>query len=176
MVSRTIPELPTQWIGSFRRVGIAGIVDDMAKSRRSADATPDLFDASRKRAAPADVRRDAPPETSSLLPSDLYGALSKLSDADLKRLTDAVTAESERRNPISTKPTGEEQRFSAPHASKKTNPRSRVPKLEPVPLTPGRLNAIRAALGAGIKVSTVARQFGVSQAAIQKALKRDDAT
>ncbi len=47
-----------------------------------------------------------------------------------------------------------------------------MPNLGPIPITPAKLNAIRAALGAGVKPTAIARQFGVSQAAIREALAR----
>jgi transposase-like protein len=39
-----------------------------------------------------------------------------------------------------------------------------------VPLTQGKLNAVRAAFKAGITPSRIARQFGISQSDIRKAL------
>ena len=43
-----------------------------------------------------------------------------------------------------------------------------------VPLTLGQLNAVRAAFKAGITPSRIARQFGLSQSNVRKALKSDD--
>jgi predicted DNA-binding protein (UPF0251 family) len=42
-----------------------------------------------------------------------------------------------------------------------------------VPLTRGQVNAIRASFKAGITPSRIARQFGVSQADVRKALATD---
>jgi DNA invertase Pin-like site-specific DNA recombinase len=39
-----------------------------------------------------------------------------------------------------------------------------------VPLTQGKLNAVRAAFKAGITPSRIARQFGISQSDVRKAL------
>jgi predicted transcriptional regulator len=39
-----------------------------------------------------------------------------------------------------------------------------------VSLTPGKLNAVRAALKAGVTPSKIARQFGMSQSEVRKAL------
>src|SRR5579872_4926066 len=41
------------------------------------------------------------------------------------------------------------------------------------PLTVGQTNAVRAAFMAGVKPSVIARQFGISQSAIKKALSSD---
>jgi hypothetical protein len=40
-------------------------------------------------------------------------------------------------------------------------------------LTPGKLNAVRAAFKAGVKPSQIARQFGLSQSDVRKALAID---
>jgi hypothetical protein len=42
-----------------------------------------------------------------------------------------------------------------------------------VHLTPGKLNAVRAAFKAGVKPSQIARQFGLSQTDVRKALASD---
>jgi transposase-like protein len=42
-----------------------------------------------------------------------------------------------------------------------------------VPLTQGKLNAVRAAFKAGISPSKIARQFGLSQSDVRKALAND---
>lgn len=42
----------------------------------------------------------------------------------------------------------------------------------PVEFTKGKLNAVRAAFKAGVKLSVVARQFGISQSDVRKALVR----
>jgi predicted DNA-binding protein (UPF0251 family) len=42
-----------------------------------------------------------------------------------------------------------------------------------VPLTQGKLNAVRAAFKAGVTPSRIARQFGISQSDVRKALARD---
>jgi DNA invertase Pin-like site-specific DNA recombinase len=50
---------------------------------------------------------------------------------------------------------------------------SRKPRVEvaaAVPLTQGKLNAVRAAFKAGVTPSRIARQFGISQSDVRKAL------
>ena len=42
-----------------------------------------------------------------------------------------------------------------------------------VPLTQGKLNAVRAAFKAGVTPSQIARQFGISQSDVRKALVGD---
>lgn len=53
---------------------------------------------------------------------------------------------------------------------------SRKRRVEAVatPLTTGKLNAVRAAFKAGVKPSQIARQFGLSQSDVRKALASDE--
>jgi transposase-like protein len=75
-----------------------------------------------------------------------------LPDIELERLSKAVNAECNRRWP---------QEKKRQNASKKA----------PGPALPqAKVNAIRAALKAGVKPSIVSRQFGVSAAEIRRAL------
>jgi DNA invertase Pin-like site-specific DNA recombinase len=91
-----------------------------------------------------------------LLPKNLAGAMSNLSDQDFGRLLLAVLAEQKRRG---TKLPGSRKTTRKP-ASKETGP----------PLTLGKLNAVRAAFKAGVALSRIARQFGISHADVRKAL------
>jgi hypothetical protein len=89
-----------------------------------------------------------------LLPKDLAGALKHLEDTEVDALLVAVTSEAERR--------GRLPRISA----------SNAPTLPDAggSLTKGKLNAVRAAFKAGIKPYAIARQFGISQSDVRKAL------
>jgi hypothetical protein len=124
-------------------------------------STPDLFSS-----APARKARLQPseaigsPSTSSrhILPADLPNAVSYLNDQELDRLLFAVIAEQTRRG---NKPSAEIPRKKG------------VRVVAAVPLTQGRLNAVRAAFKAGVKASRIARQFGISQSDIRKALASD---
>ena len=153
---------------ALRRAEICATVVRMAQSRLSADQTPDLFDAAPSRREQPQARSYSPAKTPYILPADLPSALSRLSDADLRQLADAVTAELRRRNPPVTTPPPSSARDSASSLPKikKTLPDSRVPAA----ITTAKLNAIRAALGAGVKPTVLARQFGVSQSVIREAL------
>ena len=48
--------------------------------------------------------------------------------------------------------------------------KQRVEVAAAVPLTQGKLNAVRAAFRVGVTPSRIARQFGISQADVRKAL------
>jgi predicted DNA-binding protein (UPF0251 family) len=90
-----------------------------------------------------------------VLPKDLPGAINQLDDQELDRLLAAVLAEQKRRGrkPMSTEPPEKPRTEEAV-----------------VHLTPGKMNAVRAAFKAGVKPSQIARQFGLSQSDVRKAL------
>ena len=56
--------------------------------------------------------------------------------------------------------------------SNETSSKGRI-EANAVPLTQGKLNAVRAAFKAGISPSKIARQFGISQSDVRKALAHD---
>jgi predicted DNA binding protein len=90
------------------------------------------------------------------LPADLTNAVKQLDDQELDRLLATVNAEQNRRG----------KKLPASDAS------SRKRKVEAMsaPLTQGKLNAVRAAFKAGVTPSRIARQFGISQSDVRKAL------
>jgi hypothetical protein len=93
------------------------------------------------------------------LPKNLPSALRYLDDDQLARLLAAVLAEQRRRGkqvPVSDQP-------SRKKAIKEVAP----------PLAFGKLNAVRAAFKAGVTPSRIARQFGISQSDVRKALAGD---
>ena len=94
-----------------------------------------------------------------LLPRDLPGGIKQLTDQEFDRLLAAVLAEQRRRGRKLL-------------VSRKT---SRKPLIKEValPLTLAKLNAIRAAFKAGVAPSRIARQFGISQSDVRKALASD---
>jgi hypothetical protein len=65
--------------------------------------------------------------------------------------------------------TEQKRRGKKPAGSIQTpvEPRTKVVAIH---LTPGKLNAVRAAFKAGVKPSQIARQFGLSQSEVRKAL------
>src|SRR3954451_21608096 len=89
-----------------------------------------------------------------VLPKDLANAIKYLGDEELDRLFAATFAEIRRRGRRlpSDKPTPE------------------IRPLTTASLTPGQLNAVRAAFKAGITPTRIARQFGLSQSDVRKAL------
>jgi DNA invertase Pin-like site-specific DNA recombinase len=85
----------------------------------------------------------------------LPNAVRRLDDQELDQLLSAVIAEQKRRG---KKLPGE------------MSPQRRIKVVAAVPLTQGKLNAVRAAFKAGVTPSRIARQFGISQSDVRKAL------
>jgi hypothetical protein len=97
------------------------------------------------------------------LPNDLAGALKRLDDLEIDALL--AVAEAERRG----------RRPPSPANEKPVSGAKRQRRQEPAQdgagsLTTGKLNAVRAAFKAGVKPSAIARQFGISQSDVRKAL------
>jgi predicted DNA-binding protein (UPF0251 family) len=126
---------------------------------RTQTVVPDLFSLSPPTRAPSSATAtDAAATPSSsryILPKDLPDAITKLAEEELDQLHAAVLAELQRRG---KKPPSNE------------NIRKRRVEETAVPLTIGKLNAIRAAFKAGITPSRIARQFRISQSDVRKAL------
>jgi len=89
-----------------------------------------------------------------------------LDDTEIDALLAAVTAEAGRRGRLPSSPAKEKLTPDA-----KPRPRAEaIAKDGTGLLTTGKLNAVRAAFKAGVKPSAIARQFGISQSDIRKAL------
>ena len=102
-----------------------------------------------------------------LLPNDLAGALTRLSDSDIDKLLSAVTKEASRRGRLPP-------RSADKKAASDTKPSRRRISTEPSfsKLTKGQLSAVRAAYEAGFKPQAIARQFGMSQLDVRMALSK----
>src|SRR6516225_9715633 len=129
---------------------------------RTRSSTPDLFPLAPTREAHSRCSEPSGslPDTNSspipsrhILPGDLPKAVRHLDDHELDQLLSAVIAEQKRR-------------------CKKLAPKISEPRRVEVvrPLTQGKLNAVRAAFKAGVTPSRIARQFGISQSDVRKAL------
>ena len=142
-------------------------------TRRPPDTTPDLFSAKPIARVPESLavpEREAEPDNLAsqprhFLPKDLAGALKRLDETEIDTLLAAVTAEAERRGRLTPRPAAEKP---APDTKRQ---RSHAPAEDSACLlTTGKLNAVRAAFKAGVKPSAIARQFGISQSDVRKAL------
>jgi predicted DNA binding protein len=92
------------------------------------------------------------------LPTDLPKAIKQLEDHELDQLLAAVLAEQKRRG----------RKLNMSDESE----RKRRIEVAPKSLTSGQLNAVRAAFKAGFTPLRIARQFGLSQSDVRRALAR----
>ena len=155
-----------------------------AMGRRPADQdTPDLFPTATVRDAklPATEAATETAPQRHVLPKNLRNAVKHLSDGELD-LMHAATLEEMKRRGRTPQGAGTDlqslrHRFDRPDFLKKqsspTKERRQVDIAE-VPLTRGQVNAVRAAFKAGITPPRIARQFGISQANVRKALASDE--
>jgi hypothetical protein len=100
-----------------------------------------------------------------LLPQDLVGALKRLADAEIDSLLAAVTAEARRRNRLPS--------TEAKETALATQRRRGVAVDGTRSLSASKVNAVRAAFSAGVKPPTIARQFGISQSDVRRALAEE---
>lgn len=149
------------------------MIRNMAKARSSKTGEPeglDLF-------AFAAVRKDAPNvvEVALDLPASavadlaevartLLAGLDRLEDGDLLRLVSALGAEGDRRGLMPSR--SPDEGSPKPGSRLKPSPAMAASGLSALPTS--KVNAIRAALEAGVKPPAVARQFGVSIGQIKK--------
>ena len=171
----------------LRRRGGDAIVGVM-RARPSPQQASDLFTAA------ADAKAVAPPETAGLaanpavekvgqpsaprhlLPRDLPRALARLDDGEIDALLAAVIDEAKRRDRVPSSLLAQRpearQRFHDPSRSKEpaTRPTRASAQGEGASLTRGQVSAVRAGFKAGVKVYMIARQFGLSQSEVRRAL------
>ena len=149
---------------------------------RTEPATPDLFSTDMVRdASPPPTTRVSATEAATdtawkrhVLPRDLPKAVKYLTDRELDLLITVSVEEAKRRGrllPTSVWPSSTDA--SVPmQSSSRDKEQAEATK---VSLTRGQVNAVRAALKAGIKPSQIARQFGISQSDVRKVLASDTA-
>ena len=140
--------------------------------------SPDLF-------SPAEGRNASPPPSPpapepapqrDVLPKNLRKAVKHLSDEELDLLHAATLEEMKRRDKLPPS-VGADSEQSSRHPldlpiKQFSKPRS-VDIVE-VSLTRGQVNAVRSAFKAGITPARIARQFGISQSNVRKALSADE--
>jgi len=138
--------------------------------RGSIHRTPDLFSASSsgQTFVPATKHASLAHERRHILPKYLANAVKHLNDQELDQLLAVALAEAKRRG--RSPPSDQTRKRSSPAD---TSSRKRQVNAVEVPLTLGKLNAVRAAFKAGVRPSQIARQFGISQSDVRKALADD---
>jgi hypothetical protein len=146
-----------------------------------ADPTaPDAFPTATVREPSAPAKLPAPEAATEaapqryILPKNLRNAVKHLSDGELDLMHAATVEEMRRRGRT---PSVETDLPVRPDMVKMPSPpteKRRHVNIADVPLTRGQVNAVRAAFKAGITPSRIARQFGISQSNVRKALASDE--
>ena len=147
---------------------VIGMIGFMGTGR-TRPSTPDLFSTASDRvptpasANPSPSFSPAPSDATTMacssrhvLPTDLPKAVKQLEDHELDQLLAAVLAEQKRRG----------RKLQVSDESK----RKRRIDVAPSSLTSGQVNAVGAAFKAGVTPSRIARQFGLSQSEVRRAL------
>jgi len=146
--------------------------------------TPDLFSTGRVReASAASIKSDSNTATRipsasqrHVLPKNLDFAVRQLTDDELMQLLEVALQEAKQRGKSPLRVGGDPMQSSrqteeVPQKHSATeSPSNRKQVAAEVTLSTGKLNAVRAAFRAGVTPSRIARQFGISQANVRKAL------
>ena len=122
----------------------------------------------------------SPPKT--ILPKDLTKAIGYLDDQALDRLLGAAIEEVKRRGRLplgfeassANATSGSAEPSAKPGTPAGSPSRRRQGQIVSPPLTRGQINAVRATFKAGIIPPRIARQFGLTQANVRKALASDE--
>jgi hypothetical protein len=145
--------------------------------------TPDLFSTGRLDSPsnnPPEALRGRPSRRTAL-PKDLPKAIRYLEDQELDWLLRVASEEANRRG--RAMPMAEASPTNTPAASSEPIPKETKPgrpthqrQIRPAAasLSRGLVNAVRAAFKAGVTPSRIARQFGLSQSDVRKALSPDE--
>src|ERR1700721_1535811 len=147
--------------------------------------TPDLFSAVEVREiSPASIKSGSDkatrvPSTSQrhVLPENLEHAVKQLTDDELTQLLEVALQEAKQRGKSPLCAGGDSMQSSRPKVRKNhrsTEKASKQVDAAAVSLSPGNMKAVRAAFKAGVTPVRIARQFGISQMNVRKALASDD--
>ena len=136
---------------------------------------PDLFPTATASASPAIKAATETAPQRYVLPKNLCNAVKHLSDGELDLMHAATLEELRRRGrtPQGDKTISHVRPALTKPKSPPTEKRRNLNAAE-VLLTRGRVNAVRSAFKAGITPSRIAREFGISQADVRKALASDE--
>jgi hypothetical protein len=149
---------------------------------RSEQTSPDLFSTDAVQDAstpPPPATKDAttqPEPQRHVLPKNLRNAVKHLNDEELDLLHAATLEEKKRRGRL--QPNVEADSAQTSHHTKRSPIKDKISeprRVAETTLTLGQINAVRAAFRAGITPARIARQFGISQSNVRKALATDEA-
>jgi hypothetical protein len=127
----------------------------------------------------ASDRERGRPSRRPALPKDLPKAITYLADAELDWLLRTAIQEANRRGrpiPLPRDAPANRPAVSPTPVPEQTRPPARSTQSEVAPAgwTRGQMNAVRAAFKAGVTPARIARQFGLSQSEVRKALLTDE--
>jgi hypothetical protein len=147
---------------------------------RGEQISPDLFSADTVRDAlplptrPSITEARADPEPQRhVLPKNLRNAVKHLNDEELDLLHAATLEEIRLRGRVGAVSAQTSRHAKLSPIKDRISRRRRVDSAETT-LTLGQINAVRAAFKAGITPARIARQFGISQSNVRKALATDE--
>jgi len=144
---------------------------------------PDLFSeaavSSPPPSAPATEAPAEPAPQRKVLPKNLRKAVKHLNDDELDLLHAATLEEMKRRGKLPPSVSEQSSRHPLDLPTKRSPPRDKISHrrqtdIPEVSLTRGQVNAVRSAFKVGIKPARIARQFGISQSNVRKALSTDE--
>jgi DNA-binding CsgD family transcriptional regulator len=128
---------------------------------------------------PATEATTEPPPQRHVLPKNLRKAVKHLSDEELDSLHAATLEEMKRRGRLPPSVSAQSSRHPSGLPTKRLPPRDKIfhrrhTEIPEDSLTRGQVNVIRSAFRAGITPARIARQFGISQSNVRKALAGDE--
>ena len=132
---------------------------------------PDLFPTTTASASPAPKATTEGEPQRHVLPKNLPNAIKHLSDAELDFLHATTLDEMKRRG---RKPKGVETDLQTLRNRFDIRPDLKKQPSEAPRLAQGKFNAVHAAFKAGVTPSRIAKQFGISQSDVRKALASDE--
>ena len=146
---------------------------------RAEQHTPDLFstttvrDASLPPTKPVSAMETVANRKRHVLPKNLRNAVKHLSDGELDLMHAATLEEIKRRGRTPHVEAGLPARPDLTKIPSTPTKKRQHVDIGEVTLTRGQVNAVRAAFKVGITPSRIARQFGISQSNVRKALASD---
>src|SRR5262249_22519812 len=144
---------------------------------RTQQGTPDLFSTAspgETPSPPATKQVSSVGERRYVLRKDLPNIVKHLNDRELDMLITASLEEASRRGrlPPTVHLSASDESVSKQSPRTHTSSHRQV-EVATISLTRGQINAVRAALKAGVKPALIARQFGISQSDVRQVLASD---
>jgi hypothetical protein len=138
-------------------------------------STVEVGNTSPSRSKPtAPMRYPNPQRMRHILAKDLPNTVKHLSDGELHSLYTVTLKEMKRRGGLAPSPAGQTASQQKRSRSIDKIAHARQPDLSEVHLTRGQVKAVRSPFKAGIAPARIAREFGISQSDVRRALATDE--